>query len=82
MKLNFKELKLSQVLKNIALESLIYLNILLPPNTHSLLKKARVVARFKNYEYVRVRSGTVLVRKDDNSSALLIYIIQDLHQLP
>ena len=42
LKMNFKELKLSQVLKNQALEGLIYLNILLPPNTHSLLKKARV----------------------------------------
>ena len=48
LKMNFKELKLSQVFKNPALEGLLYLNILHPPNIYLLLKKPRTVARSKN----------------------------------
>ena len=82
LKMNFKELKLSQVFKNPALEGLLYLNILYPPHIHSLLKKTRTVARCKNYKYAWIRSGIVYVRKDDNLPAIPIHSELDLQMLP
>ena len=59
----------------------LYLNENLPANLKQLRGKANQLRNNKNYKFIWVKNGTILVRKSENTNAIAIKKISDLEKI-
>lgn len=65
----------------LALDSPIYVNESLTPGNRRLLAAARAARKAKNYRYLWVRNGKILLRKDDGQGVVVIKTLADIEGL-
>ena len=76
-----KELGSGQGFKLDGVTNRFYVNEHLPPHTKTLLKQAKEKAKNKNFKFVWVQNGNVLVRKAENTKIIFIAKPEDLNAL-
>lgn len=81
VKLARKDLGTNQGFKLDGISNRFYINEHLPPQTKLLLKQAREKARSKNYKFVWIQNGNVLVRKEEKSKIISIARAEELNAL-
>lgn len=64
-----------------AVDSPIYVNESLTPGNRRLLGATRAARKAKNYRYLWVRNGKILLRKDDGHEVVVVKSLNDLDRL-